>query len=302
MLPKEHATLLVPNEGGVLEPHVPSMRALQHVREAVWASLAARTRVHTPLAGACEVVPLGTVHHGPTHRDLLWARDGRLPTMQVMQQWRQKITRTVIPALPCILCGGPKEDTGHLRILCERDEAVARLLCAKVEEVNADLPFADRAMEFMSWKEHGCRWTESLIGVVPGELKRLFVAVRDASSQGPAKAKLFLEDMIQIGEDGYARRNHRLTKIMQLPPGDRRKATYAFLRGDTPFYPPAGRVRQLAASVEPIRWPPGRPFCGRRCMRYWCQGHTSRTTRPCPRFPSRWRRRHRPLASGLSLG
>ena len=28
MLPKEQATLLVPNEGGVLEPHMPSMRAL----------------------------------------------------------------------------------------------------------------------------------------------------------------------------------------------------------------------------------------------------------------------------------
>ena len=28
MLPKEHATLRVPNEGGVLEPHVPSMQAL----------------------------------------------------------------------------------------------------------------------------------------------------------------------------------------------------------------------------------------------------------------------------------
>ena len=28
LLPKEHTTLLVPNEGGVLEPHVPSLRAL----------------------------------------------------------------------------------------------------------------------------------------------------------------------------------------------------------------------------------------------------------------------------------
>ena len=28
MLPKDHAPGLVPNEGGVLEPHVPSMRAL----------------------------------------------------------------------------------------------------------------------------------------------------------------------------------------------------------------------------------------------------------------------------------
>ena len=69
--------------------------------------------------------------------------------------------------------------------------------------------------------------------------------MRAASSRGPAKAKLFLEDMIQIGEDGYARRNHRLTHIMQLPMRDRRKAVYAALRGDTPFCPSAGRVRQL---------------------------------------------------------
>ena len=92
-----------------------------------------------------------------------------------------------------------------------------------------------------------------MTGVVPGELKRLFAAVRAASSRAPAKAKVFLEDMIEIGEDGYARNNHRLTKIMQLPLRDRRKAAYAFLRGDTPFCPPAGRVRQL---------PPWNPFDG----------------------------------------
>ena len=50
---------------------------------------------------------------------------------------------------------------------------------------------------------------ESLMaGVVPGELKRIFAAVRAASSRGPVKAKLFLGDMIQIGEEGYAQRNH----------------------------------------------------------------------------------------------
>ena len=85
MLPKEHATLLVPNESGVLEPHVPSMRALQHIKETVWDSLAARTRVHTPLAGACEVLPMGTVRHGRTHQNVLCARDGRRPTMQIMR-------------------------------------------------------------------------------------------------------------------------------------------------------------------------------------------------------------------------
>ena len=214
LLPKEHATLLVPDEDGVLEPHVPSMPALQQVKEVVRNSLAAHQGPHA----VGEALPLGTVHHGPTHRGPLRARDGRLPTMQVMRRWRQKVTRTVIPGLPCIFCGGTEEDTGHMHILCERDEAVARFLCANVEEFTADLPLADKATESMSWKEHGCRWTESLMtGAVPGELKRVFAAVRVAPSGEAAKAKLCLEDMIQIGEDGYARTNHRITKIMQLP-------------------------------------------------------------------------------------
>ena len=246
--------LLVPRDNGELEPHVPSMQALEQVKEVEWRSLAAHTRAHTPLAGACEAVPLGAVHHGPTHRNLQRARDGRLSTMQVMRRWRQKITRTVIPAHPCIFCGGPEEDTGHMRILCARDAAVARLLCESVEEFTAELPLADRAMEFLAWKQHGCRWTESLrTGVVPGDLKWLFAAVRAASSRGSPKAKLFSEDMIHIGEDVYARRNHRLTQIMQQPMQDRGKAVYAFLRADTPFCLPAGRVRQM---------PPWNPYDG----------------------------------------
>ena len=65
-----------------------------------------------------------------------------------------------------------------MRIMCARDETVARLLCAKVEEFIADVPLADRAIGFISWKENGCRWTESLmIGVVPGDPKRLFAAM-----------------------------------------------------------------------------------------------------------------------------
>ena len=160
----------------------------------------------------------------------------------------------MIHALPCIVCGGPEEDTGHVHIMCERDEADAQLLCAKVEQFTADLPLQHRGMEFMFWNEHGCKWTESLMaGVVPGGLKRLFAAVRVAPSPGPAKANLFLGGMMQIGEDGYARSNHRLNKIMHLPPADRRKAVYAFLRGDTPFCLPAGRVKQL---------PPCNPFDG----------------------------------------
>ena len=70
------------------------------------------------------------------------------------------------------------------------------------------------------------------------------MALVGGTHQGPhaGKAKLFVEDTIQIGEDVYARRNHRLTRIMQLPMRDRRKVVYAFLRGDTPFCPPVGRV------------------------------------------------------------
>ena len=230
VLPKEHAILLVPGDNGELEPRVPSMQALQQVREMEWRSLAARTRAHTPLAGACEAVPLGAVHHGPTHKNMLRARDGRLSTMQVMRRWRQKLKRMAIPAHPCIFFGGPEEDIGHMRLLCARDEEVARLLCRRVEEFTAELPLTDRAVEFVAWREHGCRWTESLMaGVVPGDLERLFAAVRAASSRGPAKARLFVEDMVQIGEDVYARRNHRLTQIMQLPMQDRRRAVYAFL-------------------------------------------------------------------------
>ena len=63
--------------------------------------------------------------------------------------------------------------------------------------------------------------------VVPGDLRRLFAMVRAASFRSfRAKAKLFLEDKILLGEDGYARRNHRLRRIIQLPPGDVRRATY----------------------------------------------------------------------------
>ena len=205
-LPREHVTLLVPDENGTLEPHVPSMHALQGVRESTWDSLEARTRAHTPLVDACEVVILRMVHHGLAHRDMLRARDGRLPTMQTMRRWRQKVPLQVFPPLPRIFCGGlVEEDIGHLHITCERDADVVRSLCAKVEEVTRDLPLADRAMVFRSWKEHGIRWTVSMmVGVVTGDLRRLFAVVRAASPRGPAKAKLFLEDMILLGEDRYA--------------------------------------------------------------------------------------------------
>ena len=245
------------------------------------------------------LVPLGAVHHGPTHRNMLRARDGRLSTMQVMRRWRQKLTRMAIPAHPCIFCGGAEEDIGHMRLLCARDEEVAGLLCRRVEELTAELPLTDTAVEFVAWREHGCRWTESLMaGVVPGDLKRLFAAVRAASSRGPAKVRLFVEDMVQNGEDAYARRNHRLTQIMQPPMQDRRRAVYAFLRGDTPFYRQGGsssvrRGTRLQASPATC----GQPFRGHRCTHCWCHGRASRTKRPCPCSLTGWRRWRRPSAS-----
>ena len=200
-----------------------------------------------PLASASEAVPLGAVHHGPTHRNILRARDGRLSTMQVMRRWRQE-------AHTCGDSGPPLYLLCHMRLRCARDEVVARLLCRCVKEFTTELPLTDKAVEFLAWKEHGCKWTECVMaGVIPGDLKRLFAAVRATASQGPAKAKLFVEDMIQVGEDVYARRNHRLTQIMQPPMQDRRRAVSAFLRGDNPFCPPAGRVQQH---------PPWNPFDG----------------------------------------
>ena len=142
--------------------------------------------------------PFGAVHHGPTHRNLLRARAGHLSTMQVMRWWRQKITCTVIPAHLCSFCAGPEEGTGHMRILCARDEAVARLLSERVEEFTAELSLADRAMEFLAWKEHGCRWTESLMtGVRPGTQNgssRRCGAVITGLSEGQA---------VHVGHDPY---------------------------------------------------------------------------------------------------
>ena len=133
----------------------------------------------------------------------------------------------------------------------ERDEVVARLLCTKVETFTLDLPLADGAIKFMSLKEHGCKWTESLMAkMVPGDLRRLFAMARAASSPGPAKAKLLLERTILLGQDGYARRNHGVTRMMQLPPGDGRRATYSFLRDNMPFCPPTGRFRQMMRELK----------------------------------------------------
>ena len=127
-------------------------------------------------------------------------------------------------------------------LLCARDPEAARLLCGRLEEFTAELPLRDRAAEVLAWKEHGFRWTESLMaGVVPGDSKRLFAAVQAASSWDPAKAKLFVEDMIQVEKVVYARRNHQLTEITKVPMQDGRRAVYAFLRVASPSRLPAGR-------------------------------------------------------------
>ena len=136
-----------------------------------------------------------------------------------------------------------------MRLLCARDRTWHNF-CAGVWGSS----LTNTVVEFLAWREHGCRWTESLLaGIIPGDLKRQFAALPAASSRGPAKAKLLVEDMVQVGEDVYARMNHRLTQIMQPPVQDRWRALYAVLRGDTPFCPPAGRVQ---------RRPPWNPFDG----------------------------------------
>ena len=305
IMPKEHAVLFVLGDDGELEPHVPCMQGLQHVREMEWRSLAARTRAHTPLASACEAVPLGALHHGPTQRNMLRAHDGRLSTMQVMRRWRQKLTRVAIPAHPCIFCGGPEEDIGHMRLLCARDEEVARLLCRHVEEFTAELPLTDRAVEFLAWKEHGCRWTESLMaGVVPGDLKRLFAAVRAASSRGPAKAKLFVEDMILVGKmcmsAGSIGSPTSCDYRCQIEGGPRTRScgvTPAFVRRQGGC---GGIRRGTRSTASPTTC--RRPFKGHRCTRYWCPGRTSRMRTPCPRSPIGWQQWRRPSASGSSPG
>ena len=149
VLPKEHTIILVPGDDVELEPRAPSMQALRLVRKMEWRSLAAPTRAHTLLASAYEAVPLGALHHGQTHRNMLRACDGRLSTMQV-RRWRQKLTRLPILAHPCIFSGGPEGDIGHMRLLRTRNEEVTRLLCRRVQEFTAELPLTDREVEFMA--------------------------------------------------------------------------------------------------------------------------------------------------------
>ena len=191
--------------------------------------MAARTSAYRPLATVFEAVTLGAVHHGPTHKNQPRARDGRPSTMQLMRRWRRKMLPTVIVAHWFIFCAGPEEDTAHMRILCARHEAVTRLVYESVKKVTTELPLADGAVVFLAWKETGCRWAAFLmIAVVAGEIQRLCAAVRAVLYRGRAMAKLFLEDMIHISEDVYARRNHRITYIMQLPMHDQRNAVLHF--------------------------------------------------------------------------
>ena len=71
-----------------------------------------------------------------------------------------------VPTTPLHLLwggGGVEEDASRMRTKCERDAEVARSPCATVEEFTADLPLADRAMQLMSRREHGIRWTVSLM-------------------------------------------------------------------------------------------------------------------------------------------
>ena len=124
-----------------------------------------------------------------------------------------------------------------MRLVCERSPEVAKALCARVEEFTKDLPLASRVMEIMSWEERGVQHIVSLIArVIPHSRRYLFAIVRAAASKGPARAHLFLEDLVLLGEGAYGRLNHQVGGIMRLSPGDRRRAVYSFPRGDAPFF------------------------------------------------------------------
>ena len=73
-----------------------------------------------------------------------------------------------------------------------------------------------------------------------------------------------------------------------IPPSARRLGGSSSCRRGTP---------KMASSATCRR-----PFRGRRCMRCWCQRRTSSSLRPCPRFPSGWRRWRRLLANRSSPG
>ena len=100
------------------------------------------------MAYAWEAAPLRIILHGLTHRNMLRARDSKLPTMRTMHLWRQKVTHHVYPPLPRIICWGEEEDPAHMRSLGERGPDVAAALSASVEELVDTLPLGDQAAEF----------------------------------------------------------------------------------------------------------------------------------------------------------
>ena len=175
-----------------------------------------------------------------------------------------------------------------MRIMCGRDKTVAQILHAKLEEFT-----------LTSRTE---RWSSRLQedGVLDDKSRAQGTQSALHGGEGPTKAKRFLGDIIQIGEDVYARRNHRLTQIMQLQMCKRRKAVYAFLHGDTSFCLSAGRVKRLPP------WNPYDVVPGKLLATFqWAPLHAllvsrSRTMSPCRRFHSGMRRLRRPLANGWS--
>ena len=86
------------------------------------------------------------MRYGPTHMDMLHAKDGRLPTMQAIRHWRQKLPRHVHPPQPCIFCGGAEEDAAHMQSPCERSPEVAEVWFAGVEELRGHLPLAEQGL------------------------------------------------------------------------------------------------------------------------------------------------------------
>ena len=178
------------------------------------------------------------MHPGPTHYS----------TMQVMRRWRS----TVIPAHLCIICGGPDEDSGHMRLWCARWKRW-RHSCVGAWRCSLR-GFPWRTGRWNSWpgRKTAAGGRTSDDGRRPWSPETALCTC----AGGSAKSKLLMQDMIQIGEDAYARRNHRRTQIMQLPIQDRRNAVDVFL------YLSAGTESPAAAAMKPVRWPLRQPAGG----------------------------------------
>ena len=181
-----------------------------------------------------------------------------------------------------------------MRLLCARDEEVARLLCRHVVEFTAEFPLTDRAVEFLAWREHGRRWTESLMaGVIA--IRGPEAAVRGNAGgvvPGPCEGQAFCGGHGQLGKLCMPARTIRSPRSCSC----RCKIDGGQCTRSCEVIHPSARQqggsnsvrRGMRSTASPATC--RRPFRGHRCMRCWCQGRTSRTRRPRPCSLTRWRR------------